>query len=75
MATKNMAENKKEIERKKSFNYGKLALILCLLIIGVWFFSHFRISIVAINKIDSIVNKTFYYCPDNASAAAFSAPA
>ena len=57
-------ENKESLSDKNNeFNYGKIALILIIIVIGVWFFSHFRVSIVAVNKIDSIVEVVYYDCP------------
>ena len=50
-------------KKNKNCNYGRIALILVIIIIGVWFFSHFRISIIPVNEIESIVNRTYYECP------------
>ncbi len=48
---------------KNKSTCGCIALILVLIIIGVWFFSHFRISILPVNEIESIANQTYYDCP------------
>ena len=50
-------------KQNKNCNYGRIALILVIIIIGVWFFSHFRISIIPVNEIEHIANQTYYECP------------
>jgi ATP-dependent Zn protease len=51
-------------DKQESYkNWLVFAFLIIILIIGVWFFSHFRVSIIPVNTIDSVVNVTFYSCP------------
>ena len=49
--------------KRNPTDYGKVALILVTIVIGVWFFSNFRVSIIPVNEIKSIGNVTYYDCP------------
>ena len=51
-------------QEEYELDYGKVACTLIIILIGFWFLSHFRISIIPVNEIESIASVTYYDCPE-----------
>ena len=51
------------IKEKYEVDYGKVAFLILILIIGFWFFSHFRISIIPVSELETIFQEDYYECP------------